>query len=197
MATARAVVASMTLACALTTLAILAAILFTLLLLVAGALQLRVPTGYAVVDCAPPLPRTTAPLPSSTASCRSWPRCPQLPRRRGSRPFAPTAPRRSPAASAWAAPRRGSASGASCRPPRTSPGAARAGAPASGGARDASWPTPTATLPLRTSDVVSFGEDAFPAVFSFGEDTSYHNCYDTQALVLPLPNSWRLQPSSC
>ena len=56
MATARAVTASMRLTCALSTLAILAAILFMFLLLLAGALQLRVPTGYAVVDCAPPPP---------------------------------------------------------------------------------------------------------------------------------------------
>ena len=50
----------MRLTCALSTLAILATILFTLLLLIAGALQLRVPTGYVVVDCAPPPPSDAA-----------------------------------------------------------------------------------------------------------------------------------------
>ncbi|VAH80436.1 unnamed protein product [Triticum turgidum subsp. durum] len=54
MATARAAHALTALTCALSSLAILAAILFTLLLLIAGPLQLRVPTSYAVVDCATP-----------------------------------------------------------------------------------------------------------------------------------------------
>ncbi|KAM3332911.1 hypothetical protein ACQJBY_028181 [Aegilops geniculata] len=59
MATARAAHALTALTCALSSLAILAAIIFTLLLLIAGPLQLHVPTNYAVVDCATPPPSSS------------------------------------------------------------------------------------------------------------------------------------------
>ncbi|KAM3332922.1 hypothetical protein ACQJBY_028188 [Aegilops geniculata] len=189
MATARAVTASMRLTCALSTLAILAAILFMFLLLLAGALQLRVPTAYAVVDCAPP--------PSSDDGAAAFldsllPLLAALPSAAAPTGFATL---HSDGAEAFArgiclggsAPNECLACLAAAVKNLTGCGASRRAGVWRGEGCFMSYADGNASSPHEDvfRDVVSFGEDVFPAVISFddGKPPSNPNCFDARALV--------------
>ncbi|KAF7048768.1 hypothetical protein CFC21_057461 [Triticum aestivum] len=188
MATARAVAASMRLTCALSTLAILATILFTLLLLIAGALQLRVPTGYVVVDCAPPPPSDAA---AAAFLDSLLPLLAALPAAAAPTGFASLQ-------SSGGAFTRGVCLGgsalkeclaclAAAAKNLTGCGASRRAGVWRGEGCFMGYADGNASSPHEDvfRDVVSFGEDVFPAVISFddGKPPSNPKCFDTRALV--------------
>lgn len=184
MATARA---AMTLTCALSTLAILAAILFMFLLLIAGALQLRVPTGYAVVDCAPPPPSDDG---AAAFLDSLLPLLAALPAAAAPTGFATL---HSDGAEAFvrgiclggSAPKECLACLAAAARNLTGCGASRRAGVWRGEGCFMGYADGNASSPQEDAfrDVVSFGEDVFPAAVSFREDTSSPNCFDTRALV--------------
>ncbi|XBI29367.1 hypothetical protein VPH35_053362 [Triticum aestivum] len=188
MATARAVTASMRLTCALSTLAILAAILFMFLLLLAGALQLRVPTGYAVVDCAPPPPSDD----SAAAFLDSLlPLLAALPAAAAPTGFA--ALHSDGAAFArgiclgGSAPKECLACLSAAAKNLTGCGASRRAGVWRGEGCFMAYADGNVSSPHEDvfRGVVAFGEDVFPVVISFddGRPPSNPKCFDTRALV--------------
>ncbi|KAF7031032.1 hypothetical protein CFC21_042419, partial [Triticum aestivum] len=174
--------------CALSTLAILAAILFMFLLLLAGALQLRVPTGYAVVDCAPPPPSDD----SAAAFLDSLlPLLAALPAAAAPTGFA--ALHSDGAAFArgiclgGSAPKECLACLSAAAKNLTGCGASRRAGVWRGEGCFMAYADGNVSSPHEDvfRGVVAFGEDVFPVVISFddGRPPSNPKCFDTRALV--------------
>ncbi|KAI5007313.1 uncharacterized protein LOC123440322 [Hordeum vulgare subsp. vulgare] len=176
-------------ACALTTVAILAALLFFVLLLLSRTMELRFTTSYAMVDCAPP------PAPDDGAAAFRGTLLPLLAALPAA--AAPTgfASLKSDGGGAFArglclgdpAPRDCLACLAAAAKKLTGCGASRrAGVWRSEGCFMAYADSNTSSAHEDGfRDVVSFGEEVYPAVISVDDGTlpSIPNCFDTRALV--------------